>query len=231
MGQAQFAGISACVYDAYGTLFDVHTAVGKHKTRLGAKAEAVSTVWRTKQLEYTWLRSLMETYADFWQVTGDTLEYALETHDVYDSPLQYDLLDAYLHLECYPEVKETLERLKQHGAKNVLLSNGSPIMLEAAVANSGIEGLLDQILSVDLLPIYKPAPQVYQTAVARLKVRRTEISFPSSNAWDGAGAASYGFQMAWINRFGQHQERLPAGAKAERTSLDELPELLGYGPR
>lgn len=228
MKPTPFEGIQACVFDAYGTLFDVHSAVGKHRARLGTKADSVSALWRSKQLEYTWLRSLMGAYVDFWQVTGDALEYALDAHDLEDAPLQYDLLDAYLNLECYPEVKETLARLQENGAKNVILSNGSPMMLEAAVTNSGIGGLLDDILSVHPLQIYKPSPQVYQIAVDRLGIAAGEISFQSSNAWDVAGAAHYGFQTAWINRFGQRPERLPAGAKAELTTLAELPPLLGY---
>lgn len=227
MGQTQFEGIKACVYDAYGTLFDVHSAVGKHKERLGEKADSVSAMWRTKQLEYTWLRTLMETYTDFWQVTGDALEYAFDAHDINDSELQYDLLDAYLQLECYPEVKETLGRLQRCGAKNVILSNGSPMMLEAAVQNSGIGEWVDDILSVDPLKMYKPSPQVYQIAVDHLHVQAHEISFQSSNAWDVAGAAHYGFQVAWINRFGQRRERLAARAKAELTTLSELPAVLG----
>lgn len=227
MGSSQFKGIKACVYDAYGTLFDVHSAVGKHRVRLGKKADSVSNTWRMKQLEYTWLRSLMETHADFWQVTREALEYAFDTHDVDDPELMTDLMDAYLHLECYPEVKDTLTKLQQSGTKNVILSNGSPMMLEAAVQNSGIGALIDQILSVETIKIFKPSPRVYQIAVDQLGIQANEISFQSSNAFDVAGSASFGFQVAWINRFGQKKERLPAGATAELKSLSELPGLLG----
>ncbi|MBF0277301.1 MAG: haloacid dehalogenase type II [SAR324 cluster bacterium] len=226
MKAVKFQGIKACVYDAYGTLFDVHSAVGKHKDRLGEKADAVSNIWRMKQLEYTWLRSLMENHADFWQVTREALDYAFDTNDVDDPQLVSDLMDAYLQLECYPEVKDTLSLLKQGGAKNVILSNGSPMMLEAAVEHAGIGDLIDQIFSVESIKIYKPSPQVYQLATRGLGIQANQISFQSSNAFDVAGSANFGFQVAWINRFGQRKERLPAGADAELKSLAELPELL-----
>lgn len=227
MGQSQFTGIKACVYDAYGTLFDVHSAVGKHRSRLGDKADAVSNVWRAKQLEYTFLRSLMETHADFWQVTRDALEYSFDANDVNDSSLLEDLMEAYLHLESYPEVKATLSLLKEKGIKNVILSNGSPMMLEAAVQNSGIAPFIDRSLSVEDIKIYKPSPRVYQLAVDYLGIERHEISFQSSNAFDVAGSANFGFQVAWINRFGQRKDRLPAGPKAQLKSLAELPQLIG----
>ncbi|NQU64614.1 MAG: haloacid dehalogenase type II [SAR324 cluster bacterium] len=227
MNQVKFEGIKACVYDAYGTLFDVHSAVGKYRERLGDKADAVSNVWRMKQLEYTWLRSLMENHADFWQVTREALEYSLDANDVDNPKLLEDLMDAYLHLECYPEVKESLSRLKQSGAKNVILSNGSPMMLEAAVQNSGIGELIDQILSVEAIKIYKPSPLVYQLATDGIGILANQVSFQSSNSFDVAGAANFGFRVAWINRFGQRKERLPAGADAELKSLTELPALLG----
>lgn len=228
MEQSTFKGIKACVYDAYGTLFDVHSAVGKYQERLGEKAGAVSNVWRMKQLEYTWLRSLMENHADFWQVTREALEYSFDANDVDNPKLLDDLMDAYLHLECYPEVKETLSRLKQSGAKNVILSNGSPMMLEAAVQNSGIGDLINQILSVESIKIYKPSPRVYQLATDGLGIHADQVSFQSSNSFDVAGAANFGFQVAWINRFGQSKERLPSGADAELKSLAELPGLLGF---
>ena len=131
-------GIKACVFDAYGTLFDVHSAVGKYRRRLGDIADQVSLLWRTKQLEYTWLRSLMGHHADFWQVTRDALDFAFDMHHLNDPNLWTDLIDAYLHLDCYPEVPEALSTLKARGFKMAILSNGTPAMLEAAVTNSGI---------------------------------------------------------------------------------------------
>lgn len=222
-----FSNIKACVFDAYGTLFDVHSAVGKHKSRLGPQADQVSMMWRTKQLEYTWLRSLMGRHADFWQVTGDALDYALDAHDISDAALREDLMQAYLTLSPYPEVREVLSALKQNGMRCAILSNGSPMMLDAAVTGAGLDDLLDASLSVEEVGIFKPDPRVYQLAVDRLGSPAGQISFQSSNAWDVVGAATFGMQVAWINRFGQRRERLTAEPKAELTTLAELPPLLG----
>lgn len=219
----RFEGIRACVFDAYGTLFDVRSAIGRHRQRLGEAADQVSSLWRTKQLEYTWLRSLMGHHADFWQVTAEALEYALDTFGIADRELQRDLMEAYLHLDCYPEVPETLRRLKERGMQTAILSNGSPAMLDAAVRNSGLEELIDRTLSVEEVGVYKPYPRVYRLAAVRLG---PEIAFQSANAWDVAGAAAFGFRAVWINRFGQRPERLPFGPAAELKSLAELPDLL-----
>lgn len=224
---SQFENIKACVFDAYGTLFDVHSAVARHRQRLGEDADKVSALWRTKQLEYTWLRSLMGRHADFWQVTGDALDYAFDSCEIKDDALREDLMQAYLRLDCYPEVPETLARLQQRGMATAILSNGSPEMLKAAVESAGIAELLNAVLSVESVGIYKTDPRTYQLAVDRFGVSPREISFQSSNAWDVAGASSFGFQVAWINRFGQRRERLPYGPHAELKSLSELPALLG----
>ncbi|MDX1512167.1 MAG: haloacid dehalogenase type II [Gammaproteobacteria bacterium] len=222
----KFHGIKSCVFDAYGTLFDVHSAVGKHRQRLGDKADPVSATWRTKQLEYTWQRSLMDRYVDFWRVTSDGLDFALEQNGVSDASLRDDLLNAYLTLDCYPEVPEVLQTLKHAGMQTAVLSNGSPRMLEAAVESSGLEDLLDAVLSVDELGIYKPAPEVYQLVLDRLAVGRAQVSFQSSNAWDAAAAATFGFRVAWCNRFGQARERLPDAPEAEIKTLSELPAIV-----
>jgi len=219
-------GIKACVFDAYGTLFDVHSAVGKHRERLGDVADQVSAVWRTKQLEYTWLRSLMRRHADFWQVTREALEFAFEMHGVKDSELSADLMDAYLQLTCYPEVPEALAELNKRGFVIAILSNGTPAMLEAAVRNSRLEKLIPQIFSVETAGIFKPDPRVYQIAVDELSVKSEEIVFQSSNAWDAAGAAAYGFKVAWVNRFSQSPERLPGKPQVEIKDLSELSKLL-----
>ena len=222
----RFHGITACVFDAYGTLFDVHSAVGRHRARLGDKADAVSMTWRTKQLEYTWLRSIMDRYVDFWQITGDGLDYALDAHGVSDIALREDLMNAYLGLDCYPEVPQVLETLRDAGLQTAILSNGSPAMLEAAVDSAGLGHLLDDVISVDLLGIYKPDMEVYQQVLERLDVGLGHVSFQSSNAWDAAGAATFGFRVAWCNRFGQKRERLPDGPHAEMKTLAELPGLV-----
>lgn len=222
----KFPGINACVFDAYGTLFDVHSAVARHRVRLGENADRISMAWRTKQLEYTWLRSIMDRYVDFWQVTGHALDFALQANDVDDDALRDDLMSAYLALECYPEVPEVLSALKDAGMQTAILSNGSPMMLEAAVDSAGLGGLLDDVISVDLLGVYKPAMDVYQLVLERLEVGRGQVSFQSSNAWDAAGAATFGFKVAWCNRFGQARERLPDGPHAEIKTLAELPGIV-----
>lgn len=219
-------GIKACVFDAYGTLFDVHSAVGKYRQRLGDLADPVSLLWRTKQLEYTWLRSLMKHHADFWQVTRDALDFAFDMHQLNDPDLKKDLIEAYLHLDCYPEVPEALSTLKARGFKLAILSNGTPAMLDAAVKNSGLEELIETNYSVEDVGIFKPDPRVYHLAVDGLNVKSGDIVFQSSNAWDAAGASAFGFKVAWINRFGQSVERLPGQPDAEIKTLSELPDLL-----
>ncbi len=169
----------------------------------------------------------MHTHADFWQVTGDALDYALDAHGIADATLREDLLQAYRVLDCYPEVPAVLARLQRAGMKTAILSNGSPAMLAAAVEGSGLRGLLDAVLSVEDVGIYKPDPRVYRLAVERLDVAAPRVSFQSSNAWDAVAAAAFGFRVAWINRFGQRRERLPAQPHAELATLAELPPLLG----
>jgi 2-haloacid dehalogenase len=226
MTDGKFKNIRACVFDAYGTLFDVHSAVGKHRSRMGDKADGLSALWRTKQLEYTWLRSLMGEYTDFWQVTQDGLDFSLETLGIDDSSLRQDLLQAYLELSTYPEVIPVLTRLREAGMQTAILTNGSPDMIEAAVNHSGIGDLLDACLSVEDVGIFKPDPRVYQHAVDRLGVAASSISFQSSNAWDAAGASNFGMTVVWVNRFGQRVERLPGRSDAELTDLSELPNIV-----
>ena len=222
----KFIGITACVFDAYGTLFDVHSAVGKHRARLGEQADAVSAMWRAKQLAYTWQRTILDRYVDFWRVTGDSLDYALDAHGVDDAALRDDLLHAYLSLDCYPEAPGVLGTLKDAGLLTAVLSNGSPMMLEAAVDSAGLGGVLDAVISVDELGLYKPSAEVYQLAMDTLKVGRGQVSFQSSNAWDAAAAATFGFRVAWCNRFGQARERLPDAPDVEIRTLDELPAIV-----
>ncbi len=227
MSDPAFADIGACVFDAYGTLFDVHSAVGRSREALGDKADGVSALWRQKQLEYTWLRSLMGAYVDFWQVTGDGLDYALEANEVDDAALRQRLMDLYLSLDAYPDVKDALDRLRAGGKKTPILSNGAPAMLEAAVGSADLRARLDAILSVDALRIFKPDARVYRLAVERLGVEPGRICFVSTNAWDACGAAHFGFNVAWLNRFGQKPERLPGTPAAVISTLAELPGLLG----
>lgn len=219
--------VGACVFDAYGTLFDVAAAAVHCRDDLGDKWEALAEIWRTKQLNYTWLRSLMGAYTDFWQVTEDGLDFALETLEINDPDLRAKLLALYETLDAYPEVGTVLGNLKNAGLMTAILSNGSDKMLSAAVNSAGIAKSLDDVFSVDSLNIYKPHPLVYQLAVTGLDLPKERICFMSSNAWDAAGAANFGFQVVWVNRFGQKTERLPGKPVHTITNLSELPPLLG----
>jgi 2-haloacid dehalogenase len=227
MTNPAFADIGACAFDAYGTLFDVHSAIRRGGGALGDKANAVSALWRQKQLEYTWLRSLMGAHADFWQVTGEGLDYALAAHGVQDQALHDQLMNLYLSLDAYPDVADCLTKLRAGSKKTAILSNGTPKMLHAAIESAGLSPALDNALSIEDVGIYKPDPKVYQLAVDRLKTEPSRICFVSTNAWDASGAAHFGFRVAWMNRFGQQPERLPGKISAVIRSLDELPGLLG----
>ena len=229
MAHPRFGDISVCVFDAYGTLFDYNTAAGRHSVVLGEKAAPLADLWRLKQLQYTWLRSLMGRYTGFWQVTGEALDFAMGELGIEDEALRANLMEAYLTLDTYPEVQETLATLRAHGLRTAILSNGESSMLDAAVEAAGIADSLDAVLSVEEVGIYKPHPSVYQLVVDRLGVEAANVSFQSSNAWDANGAAAFGFRVAWCNRFGQGQERVPEAPDAEITTLAELPALLGIG--
>lgn len=220
-------GIAACVFDAYGTLFDVNAAAAHCAEDLGDKWQPLANLWRLRQVEYSWLRSVMGAYVDFWQLTGDALDFAMASLDIDDRALRQRLMDLYLQLDAYAEVPEILATLKAAGQKTAILSNGSPDMLASAVNNAGIGDQLDAVLSVHELGIFKPSPRVYQLAVDRLGVRTDQIAFQSSNAWDAHAAAHFGFNVIWINRFGQARERLPGELSAELTSLHEMPALVG----
>jgi 2-haloacid dehalogenase len=221
------AGIHACVFDAYGTLFDYASAAAGCRDALGGKMERLTILWRDKQLQYAWLRSLQGRHAGFWQVTGDALDYAMETLGIDDAPLRERLMNLYLKLDAFPEVPDMLRRLKATRFKTAILSNGSPEMLDAIVGNAKIGALLDAVLSVEDVGVYKPHPKVYQLAVDRLGVAAQEIIFLSSNAWDAHAASAFGMRVAWCNRYGQHRERLPGKPDHEIRTLAELPILVG----
>ena len=227
MAHPRFGDISVCVFDAYGTLFDYNTAAGRHSAVLGEKAAPLADLWRLKQLQYTWLRSLMGRYTGFWQVTGEALDFAMGELGIEDEALRANLMEAYLTLDTYPEVQETLATLRAHGLRTAILSNGESSMLDAAVEAAGIADSLDAVLSVEEVGIYKPHPSVYRLVVDRLGVEAANVSFQSSNAWDANAAAAFGFRVAWCNRFGQGQERVPEAPDAEIATLAELPALLG----
>lgn len=194
------------VFDAYGTLLDVHSAVGRLGARVGPQADRLSQVWRTKQLEYSWVRSLMGRYRDFWSLTEDALDVAITTVGGIGAGLRAELLDAYRALDAYPEVAEVLRTLKGRGATTAILSNGSPGMLRAAAESAGIWELLDAVLSVDALATFKTDPRTYALVLDRFGCAPGEVSFQSSNRWDVAGATAFGFQCRWINRSGAPDE-------------------------
>jgi 2-haloacid dehalogenase len=220
-------GVKACVFDAYGTLFDFASAAKACRDVLGENADRLTALWRDKQLQYTWLRAVQGRHADFWQVTGDALDFTLETLGIADAGLRQRLMNLYLTLAVFPEVPEVLRRLKQAGMRTAILSNGSPAMLDAAVKGARLDDLLDAVLSVEEAGVYKPHPKVYQLAVERLGVPASAIAFQSSNAWDAHAASAFGMQVVWCNRYGQRPERLPGAPDREVKSLAELPDLVG----
>ncbi|HUY01915.1 MAG TPA: haloacid dehalogenase type II [Rhodocyclaceae bacterium] len=220
-------GIRACVFDAYGTVFDFASAAASCRDVLGEQAGALTALWRDKQLQYTWLRSLQHRHADLWQITGDSLDYALETLGFADPALRQRLMDLYRTLAVFPEMPETLRRLRAAGIRTAILSNGSPAMLETAVAGNGIGALLDAVISVEEVGVFKPDPRVYQRALERLGVTAAEVSFQSSNAWDAYAASAFGMRVVWCNRYAQKPERLPGQPDHMVTTLADLPGLVG----
>jgi 2-haloacid dehalogenase len=218
--------IEACVFDAYGTLFDVNSAARSAQDSLGEKWQPLAELWRSKQLHYTWLRGLAGRHADFWQVTGDALDFAMSTLRVEDPGLRTLLMHLYLTLSAYEEVPETLERLKVAGMKLAILSNGTPAMLAAAAANAGIAGMFDAVMSVEDVRVYKPHPSVYRLACDRFQVAPDRICFVSANGWDAYSAKAFGFHVLWCNRLGQQPERIPETPDAQIATLSKLPEIL-----
>lgn len=227
MATAQMRDIDVCVFDAYGTLFDYASAAMRCKDALAADWQAVSELWRRKQLEYTWLRSLMGRHADFWHVTGESLDYALAAFKRQDPALRALLMQQFLSLDCYPDVGAMLKQLRAAGMKTAILSNGTPTMLAAAVNSSGIARLLDATFSVEKVGVFKPHPSVYQIVVDEMAVAANRVCFMSSNGWDAAGAAAFGFRTVWVNRNEMPVEILPAHPEAEIPTLADLPALLG----
>ena len=206
--------IQTCVFDAYGTLFDVSAAARlaanePGREALAAKAGELSNIWRLKQLQYTWLRAVANAHTDFWAVTKDGLDYALEATGLTDPELRERLLALYWELSAYPEVPDMLSDLKAKGMKTAILSNGSPDMLEGAVKSAGIEALLDDVMSVEDVGVFKPHNSVYELVLKRFDVTADGVLFVSSNGWDAAAASGYGFYTLWVNRANEPVDRLP----------------------
>lgn len=223
---SRLSGIEVCVFDAYGTLFDVSSVARSAQDALGERWQALSDLWRSKQLQYTWLRSLARHHADFWRVTGDALDFALATLEIEQPGLREHLMKLYLRIDAYPEVPATLQKLKEAGLRTAILSNGSPAMLAAAVDNAKLGKLLDAVLSVESVGVFKPHPNVYNLACRHFAVPAHKICFLSSNSWDAFSAKAFGFKVLWCNRFGQVAERIPESPDGEISDLLALPSWL-----
>lgn len=223
--------ITTCIFDAYGTLFDVSAAAREAAAEPGCARLAdlwpqLAEDWRRKQLEYSWLRAVTGAHADFWQVTQDALDWAMEAHGLHgDEGLRARLLALYRALSAYPEVPGMLSALKRSGKATAILSNGAPGMLADAVASAGIGALLDDVLSVEAVGIFKPAPQVYDLVGQRFGCARDAVLFVSSNGWDAAAAAGYGFTTAWVNRAGAPVDRMPWRPTHVMADLSGIPTL------
>jgi 2-haloacid dehalogenase len=210
------------VFDAYGTLFDVHSAVTRYKDQIGEHAERMSELWRVKQLEYTWTRTLMSEYRDFRALTAQALDYAAARFGGISPELREKLLCAYEKLDAYPDVKPTLRKLKDQGARTAILSNGTPDMLKSAVESAGLAALLDAVLSIDVVRRFKTASETYALVGEVFHISASEVSFQSSNRWDIAGAQKFGFRTVWINRAGLPDEYADLPPSATLRSLDGL---------
>jgi 2-haloacid dehalogenase len=219
--------VRAAVFDAYGTLFDWASAASRARDVLGERWQPFAELWRAKQLQYTWLRSLMGRHADFWQVTGDALDFALQSFAVEGAGVRDRLMALYERVEAYPDARAALERLRAGGKKTAILSNGAPRMLAEAASHAGLAPLLDHVLSVEEVRVYKPHHSVYQLAVSRLGLWPGEILFVSSNGWDAWAAKAFGLRVAFCNRAGQPPERIPEPPDVEIRALAEVPGLLG----
>lgn len=224
--------VKVCAFDAYGTLLDTAAAVRQtvaepdyqHAAPL---EEAIASAWRSRQLQYTWLRSLAGQFGSFWQITREALEWTLERHGLAnDEAMREKMLDCYWNIEAFPEATATLQRVRGMGLDMAVLSNGSKMMLDDALTRCGFSSLLDAVLSVDDVKVFKPAPEVYAMVVERFGCEAGEVAFVSANGWDAAAAAAYGFRSIWINRTGEPMERLPGEIEAVLESLEEVPDRI-----
>jgi 2-haloacid dehalogenase len=214
--------IRAYAFDAYGTLFDVHAAIARHKDAVGEDADAFSALWRAKQLEYSWVRTLMGRYTDFWTLTQEALDYALARFPHVDNALRPKLLDAYWRLEAYPDVVPTLTKLRHMGHTLAIFTNGTLEMAEAAANASAVLPLIDMIVSVEDLRRYKTSPEVYENLCQRLDMKPSEVCLVSSNRWDIAGGTAYGLRTIWVNRTGFPDEYFDAQPDSDIRNLAEL---------
>jgi 2-haloacid dehalogenase len=224
---AAITGIELCVFDAYGTLFDFNSAVARHRAVIGPKADALAEMWRSKQIQYTWLRNGMNAYAPFWQVTGEALDHCFRALAIGDRSVREMLMGAYLELDSFPEVPAMLERLGRAGLRAAILSNGNPDMLDPMVRASGLAERFEAVISVDAARVFKVDRRAYELVEARCGVTPDKVCFLSSNCWDAHGAAHFGFRTVWINRAGAPDDNLPGSTVAQLKDLAGLPALLG----
>ena len=217
--------IKAIIFDAYGTLFDVNSAAEKCKSKIGDKWESFANYWRKTQLEYTWLRSLMGRHKDFWQITEDSLDKSMQAFNI-NKAMKNELLDLYKILSPYPEVKETLEKLKEKRYKLAILSNGTPALLNELVKSNSLQNLFDDIFSIEEVKIYKPSSKVYDMPVKKYSIKNEEVAFLSANTWDVSGGGNYGFTSIWVNRNKNIFDNLDYKPKNEISGLNQLIDIL-----
>ena len=217
--------IKAIIFDAYGTLFDVNSAAEKCKSKIGDKWESFANYWRKTQLEYTWLRSLMGRHKDFWQITEDSLDKSMKAFKI-NIEMKSELLDLYKKLLPYPEVKETLEKLKEKKYKLAILSNGTPALLNELVESNNLKNLFDDIFSIEEVKIYKPSLKVYDIPIKKYNIQKEEVTFLSANTWDVSGGGNYGFSSVWVNRNNSIFDNLDYKPSIEIKNLKELNKSL-----
>ena len=217
--------IKAIVFDAYGTLFDVNSAAEKCKGKIGDKWEGFANFWRTTQLEYTWLRSLMKRHKDFWQVTEDSLDKSMKAYKI-DASMKSELLNLYKVLSPYPEVKEVLKKLKEKEYRLAILSNGTPTLLNELVKSNNLENIFDNLFSIEEVGIYKPDSKVYDMPIKKYQIKAEEIAFLSANTWDVSGGGNYGYNAIWVNRNKNIFDNLDYKPKNEVSDLTQLIDIL-----
>ena len=217
--------IKAIIFDAYGTLFDVNSAAEKCKDKIGEKWERFANFWRTTQLEYTWLRSLMERHKDFWQITEDSLDKSMKAFDI-DPSMRNELLNLYKVLSPFEEVPETLKTLKEKKFKLAILSNGTPSLLDELVKSNRLDNLFDDIFSIEQVGVYKPSSRVYDLPIKKYNINKSEVAFLSANTWDVSGGGNYGYQSIWVNRNNNIFDNLDFRPKYQITDLNKLIQLV-----
>jgi 2-haloacid dehalogenase len=217
--------IKAIIFDAYGTLFDVNSAAEKCKNKIGEKWEPFANYWRTTQLEYTWLRSLMGRHQDFWKVTEQSLDKSMKIFQI-DTSMKDELLDLYKVLSTFPEVKETLKKLKEKKYKLIILSNGTPSLLKELVSSNNLESIFDDVLSIEEVKIYKPHPNVYNIPIKKYQIKKNQFAYLSSNTWDVSAAGNFGFNAVWVNRNKNIFDNLDYKPITEINNLSYLNDLL-----